>query len=110
MVYSGSSDKTSSYSSRIVIVSSLALSLLIYQFYSGGLVSFLLMKPPTTIRNLKDIDESGLEVGCEKVIYLQDFFNVGVRPGDNPEMQFLAVLDYHRQICVEALRKTCSKI
>lgn len=72
----GSYLTTSLFSARIVVTFSLILSLLIYQFYSGGIVSSLLMQPSTTIRTIIDIDSSGLKVGCEDIIYIRDFFSV----------------------------------
>lgn len=72
----GSYHSTTLLSARIVVIFSLIHSLLIYQFYSGALVSFLLMQTSTTIRTITDIDNSGMNVGCEDILYIHDFFNV----------------------------------
>lgn len=72
----GNYNTTSSFSARIIVIFTLILSLLIYQFYSGGIMSFLLMKPSTTIRTISDIDNSGMNVGLEDIIYIRDFFKV----------------------------------
>lgn len=72
----GNFHTTSLVSARIVIVMSLLLSLLIYQFYSGTLVSFLLMKPSASITSVGDIVKSGMKVGCEDILYIHDFLQV----------------------------------
>nr|XP_015837359.1 PREDICTED: glutamate receptor ionotropic, delta-2-like isoform X3 [Tribolium castaneum] len=59
---------------RITAISIFLLSLIIYQFYSASIVSHLLMKPTNKIRNLKDLTDSSLKVGCEDIIYNKDLF------------------------------------
>ncbi|KAG5900001.1 hypothetical protein JTB14_009087 [Gonioctena quinquepunctata] len=63
-----------SYSGRIIIMSLLILSLMIYQFYSASLVSHLLMKPKTRIKSVEDILTSNMKVGCEDILYNRDYF------------------------------------
>lgn len=72
----GSLQNSSMLSGRIVIIFTLILSMLIYQFYSASIVSFLLMKPTATIKSLKDILHSGMKVGCEDILYIRDFLMV----------------------------------
>ncbi|XP_044264644.1 ionotropic receptor 75a-like [Tribolium madens] len=59
---------------RITAISIFLLSVIIYQFYSASIVSHLLMKPTSKIKNLKDLTESTLKVGCEDIIYNKDLF------------------------------------
>ena len=61
---------------RIVTISVLMLSLMVYQFYSASIVSFLLMKPISTIKSAADIVKSTLKVGCENILYVQVYFHV----------------------------------
>nr|XP_023011564.1 glutamate receptor 1-like [Leptinotarsa decemlineata] len=64
----------SSYSGRIIIMSMLTLSIMIYQFYSASLVSHFLMKPETQIKSIEDILKSDMKVGCEDILYNRDYF------------------------------------
>lgn len=64
------------YSGRIVIFTSVLFTYILYQFYSGGIVSSLLSEPPKTINNLKDLLHSPLQIGIEDIIYEKDFFDV----------------------------------
>nr|XP_008196050.2 PREDICTED: glutamate receptor ionotropic, delta-2-like isoform X2 [Tribolium castaneum] len=50
------------------------LSVLIYQFYSASLVSHLLNKPLTKIKNVRDLLLSPLKAGCEDILYDRDYF------------------------------------
>lgn len=64
------------YSGRIVIFTSVLFTYILYQFYSGGIVSSLLSEPPKTINDLKDLLHSPLQIGIEDMIYEKDFFDV----------------------------------
>lgn len=72
----GSLQNSVMFSGRIVILFALILSMLIYQFYSASIVSFLLIKPSTSFKTLKDILHSGMKVGCEDILYMRDFLIV----------------------------------
>ncbi|KAJ8924532.1 hypothetical protein NQ315_007330 [Exocentrus adspersus] len=61
-------------SSRILSIFVYLFCILIYQFYSAGIVSYLLMDPPRTINNLKDITESQLQVGIEDILIDRNYF------------------------------------
>lgn len=63
-------------SGKIVALSSLLLSLLVYQFYSASIVSYLLMDPPRTINNLEDLRDSTLNVGVEDILIDRAYFAV----------------------------------
>ncbi|XP_044265375.1 uncharacterized protein LOC123011804 [Tribolium madens] len=53
---------------RITAISIFLLSVIIYQFYSASIVSHLLMKPTSKIKNLKDLTESTLKHTTDKVL------------------------------------------
>lgn len=55
-------------SCRIVATSALLLSVLIYQFYSASIVSYLLMDPPRTVNSLEDLRDSSLRAGIEDIL------------------------------------------
>ncbi|KAJ8928860.1 hypothetical protein NQ314_018517, partial [Rhamnusium bicolor] len=62
------------FSSRILSLFVFLFCLLIYQFYSASIVSYLLMDPPRTIHNLKDLVESALRVGIEDILIDRNYF------------------------------------
>lgn len=57
-------------------MSVLLLSLLIYQFYSASIVSYLLMDPPRMINNLEDLRDSSLRAGVEDILIDRAYFAV----------------------------------
>ncbi|XP_022904551.2 ionotropic receptor 75a-like, partial [Onthophagus taurus] len=71
----GASDIPRLYSGRILIFTLSQFALLLFQLYSASVVSSLLIKPPSDIRNLKDLVRSDLEFGCEDLKYVRDLFN-----------------------------------
>lgn len=67
------------FSSRILSIFVYLFCILIYQFYSAGIVSYLLMDPPRTINNLKDLTESQLRVGIEDILIDRNYFVVRIK-------------------------------
>lgn len=63
-------------SGRIVILTVLIFSFLIYQFYSASLVSYLLLEPPRTIVTLLDLLRSSMQAACEDSLYDRDYLYV----------------------------------
>ncbi|KAL9905206.1 uncharacterized protein LOC119632317 [Glossina fuscipes] len=70
----GLSFSTHFFSGRCIIVTSLMFSFAIYQFYSASIVGTLLMEKPKTIRTLRDLIHSSLEIGIEDIAYNRDYF------------------------------------
>ncbi|XP_074034442.1 ionotropic receptor 75a [Leptinotarsa decemlineata] len=62
------------FSSRILSVFVFLFCILVYQFYSASIVSYLLLDPPRTIFNLKDLLESQLQVGIEDILIDRNYF------------------------------------
>ncbi|KAJ8943035.1 hypothetical protein NQ318_022579, partial [Aromia moschata] len=62
------------FSSRIASVFVFLFCILIYQFYSASIVSYLLMDPPRTINNLRDLVDSDLRVGIEDILIDRNYF------------------------------------
>ncbi|XP_075162070.1 ionotropic receptor 64a [Haematobia irritans] len=65
---------TSSFAGRCIVITSLLFSFAIYQFYSASIVGTLLLEKPKTIRTLRDLIHSSLEIGIEDIPYTRDFF------------------------------------
>ncbi|XP_037939521.1 ionotropic receptor 75a [Teleopsis dalmanni] len=65
---------TTFFSGRCIVITSLFFSFSIYQFYSASIVGTLLMEKPKTIRTLRDLVHSSLEIGIEDLPYNRDFF------------------------------------
>ncbi|XP_036336121.1 uncharacterized protein LOC118746373 [Rhagoletis pomonella] len=65
---------TSFFSGRCIVITSLLFAFAIYQFYSASIVGTLLMEKPKTIRTLRDLIHSSLEVGIEDIAYNRDYF------------------------------------
>uniref|UniRef100_A0A1A9WAA6 Ionotropic glutamate receptor C-terminal domain-containing protein n=1 Tax=Glossina brevipalpis TaxID=37001 RepID=A0A1A9WAA6_9MUSC len=70
----GLSFSTHFFSGRCIVVASLMFSFAIYQFYSASIVGTLLMEKPKTIRTLRDLVHSSLEIGIEDIAYNRDYF------------------------------------
>ncbi|XP_023296637.2 uncharacterized protein LOC111679316 [Lucilia cuprina] len=70
----GLSFSTFFFSGRCIVITSLFFSFSIYQFYSASIVGTLLMEKPKTIRTLKDLIHSNLEIGVEDIVYNRDYF------------------------------------
>ncbi|XP_055846896.1 uncharacterized protein LOC129912615 [Episyrphus balteatus] len=70
----GLSLSTNLLSCRCVIITSLLFSYCIYQFYSASIVGTQLMEKPKTIKTLRDLVHSSLEIGIEDIVYNRDFF------------------------------------
>ncbi|XP_064546145.1 ionotropic receptor 75a [Drosophila montana] len=65
---------TSFTSGRTIVITSLLFSFCIYQFYSASIVGTLLMEKPKTIKTLRDLVHSTLQVGVEDIAYNRDYF------------------------------------
>jgi len=61
-------------STRTFLIIFITFSAVIYQFYSSFIVSSLLISPPKTINNLRQLIDSNLEIGIEDILYNRDFF------------------------------------
>lgn len=61
-------------SSRILTSTILLFSLCIYQFYSSFIVGSLLTEPPKTIKTIKQLLHSKLEIAVDEVPYVLDNF------------------------------------
>lgn len=61
-------------SSRILATTTLMLSLCVYQFYGSFIVGSLLTEPPKTIKTIKGLLNSKLEVAIDEVPYVLDNF------------------------------------
>ncbi|XP_017775596.1 PREDICTED: glutamate receptor 2-like [Nicrophorus vespilloides] len=61
-------------SGRIVTIFVFVFSVLLYQFYSGSIVSFLLMQPAKTMNTIRDLAFSDLRMGCEDILYTRQYF------------------------------------
>jgi glutamate receptor, ionotropic, invertebrate len=61
-------------STRILLLTTILFSLIIYQFYSSYIVSSLLTDSPKTIKTLRQLIDSSLKVGAENASYEIDFF------------------------------------
>ncbi|XP_065360298.1 uncharacterized protein Ir64a [Calliphora vicina] len=70
----GLSFSTFFFSGRCIVITSLMFSFSIYQFYSASIVGTLLMEKPKTIRTLRDLIHSNLEIGVEDIVYNRDYF------------------------------------
>ncbi|CAH0551357.1 unnamed protein product, partial [Brassicogethes aeneus] len=62
------------FSSRILSIFVFLFCILTYQFYSASIVSYLLMDPPRSIFNLKDLVESKMQAGIEDILIDRDYF------------------------------------
>lgn len=54
----------------------LMFGFIVYQFYSGSIVSSHLKQKPETIKTLKQLGESNMKLAVEDIVYNRDFFNV----------------------------------
>lgn len=63
-------------SGRIVAFFILLLSLLVYQFYSASIVSYLLRDPPRAIKTIDDLRKSSLRAGIEDILIDRAFVAV----------------------------------
>lgn len=61
---------------RIVILSLLMLSLLLYNYYTSSVVSSLLSDVPSPYDNIQDLANSEMKVGLEKSVYITKYFEV----------------------------------
>ncbi|CAG9801816.1 unnamed protein product [Chironomus riparius] len=67
-------------STRTFLIIFITFSAIIYQFYSSFIVSSLLISPPMTINNLRQLIDSSLEIGMEEVVYNREFFESTTDP------------------------------
>lgn len=70
----GFSIKPQLSSSRIALLAFLFFSVLFFQFYSSFIVGSLLTKPAKTLRTIKQLLDSDIECGLDKVAYNKDIF------------------------------------
>lgn len=68
--------RVKSISLNLAIIHMIVFGFLIFQFYSGSIVSSLLKAKPDTIKSLKQLADSKLSLGVEDIVYNKDFFNV----------------------------------
>ncbi|KAH1015283.1 ionotropic receptor 75a-like [Dendroctonus ponderosae] len=74
------SDMPRELSGKITIFVTLTLGLLVYQFYSAILVSFLLNVPVSIITNIQGILDHGFSIGYENVLYSRSLLEVSTDP------------------------------
>lgn len=72
----GSSEHPLLPAGRYIVWLILLFTFAIYQFYSASIVGSLLMVKPKSIRTLRDLIDSSLDLGIEDIIYNRDFFSV----------------------------------
>lgn len=77
-------------SARVIILSALIFSILLFQFYSSFIVGSLLTESPKTIRTIQQLLDSRLECGIDEVSYIRDIFNHAIDP--------VAIKLYHTKI------------
>lgn len=65
-------------SGRIVAFFVLLFSLLVYQFYSASIVSYLLRDPPRSIKTIDDLRKSSLRAGIEDILIDRAFIAVNI--------------------------------
>lgn len=65
-------------SMRVTIFLMMVFGFLIFQFYSGSIVSSLLKPKPNSIKTLRDLLDSQLMLGIDDVAYNRDYFNVRI--------------------------------
>lgn len=74
VILQGFSIKPKLSSSRIALLAVLFFSALFFQFYSSFIVGSLLTKPAKTLRNIKQLLDSDIECGLDKLVYNRDIF------------------------------------
>lgn len=67
-------------SARIVTLSTLIFSILLFQFYSSFIVGSLLTESPKTIQTMQQLYDSGLACGLDNISYMRDIFNHATDP------------------------------
>lgn len=77
----GSSETPRNTSRRCIIMLVLLFGFLVFQFYSASIVGSLLMVKPKTIKTLRNLIDSPLDVGIEDIVYNKDFFKVSKKSG-----------------------------
>ncbi|KAK9883985.1 hypothetical protein WA026_004921 [Henosepilachna vigintioctopunctata] len=61
-------------SSRVLFICVFIFCILIYQFYSASIVSYMLLDSSISISSLKDLLESNLQVGIEDILIDRNYF------------------------------------
>lgn len=61
-------------SSRMLVLTLVLMSFLLYQYYCTFIIGSLIVESPKTIKTLKDLVESGLEIGTTRAVYTRDLF------------------------------------
>lgn len=72
----GSAETPQFMSRRCIIMLILLFGFCMFQFYSASIVGSLLMEKPKTIKTLRNLIDSPLELGIEDIVYNKDFFKV----------------------------------
>lgn len=72
----GSSIFPCSYAGRFVFITLLATSILIYNYYTSSIISYLLSQPPEAFHTLDELGHSGLEIGIENLPYTITWFQI----------------------------------
>jgi ionotropic glutamate receptor len=75
MCQQGFAEEYRKTSSRLLLFVFILFSSIMYQFYSSYIVGSLLTDPPKTINNLRQLIDSGMEVGVEEVVYSHYFLD-----------------------------------
>lgn len=75
----GTSETPHFTSRRCIVLLILLFGFLIFQFYSASIVGSLLMEKPKTIKTLRNLIDSALDVGIEDIVYIRDFFRVSTK-------------------------------
>lgn len=70
-------------SMKITIFLLTMFAFLIFQFYSGSITSSILQAQPDSIKTLRDLIDTPLQLAVEDVIYSKDFFNVCIMCGQH---------------------------
>lgn len=78
--YQGTTDGVvTCYAGRIVFITFLLWSLIMYQFYSADIVGSLIAAPPKFINNLWDLIHSDLHLAFEDIPYTHDYFRASIK-------------------------------
>lgn len=72
----GTSETPRLTSRRCIVLLILLFGFLIFQFYSASIVGSLLMEKPKTIKTVRNLIDSPLELGIEEIPYNRDYFKV----------------------------------
>ncbi|KAG5684231.1 hypothetical protein PVAND_013469 [Polypedilum vanderplanki] len=80
MCQQGFTEEYRKSSVRFLLITFILFSSLIYQFYSSYIVGSLLTDQPKTINNLRQLIDSGIDIGIEDTAYNHDFLETTTDP------------------------------